>query len=108
MSETITGTLTCTRIAQYRRAGGVLERLLADIASPLPPHEIWVLREDDNIDPRTGRAMFYRAKSGRLPSVLTREMEGRIVTISAAVERWDNGIGGWISRVNLIKSEVSA
>lgn len=103
MTETITGMLTCHRLAQRRRTRNLLAGLVADLVQPLPPHELWVISvldpaspfNNDNGEPYR----IYRTRSGKLPKVLDRALEGQAVTVRATVERWSNGLGGYISRV---------
>lgn len=98
-TETISGTLTCHRWARLRGNGRTtFGSLLADYIAPLPPMEIWTIQSSTEKD-YAGRPRFFKMRSNKLPPCLTREQEGQVVTVRASVTRFDNGLGGYISRI---------
>lgn len=101
-TETITGTLTCHKYARIRGNGRVtLGSLLADYIEPLPPWEIWTIQSTTE-EYQPGRPRLFKMRSNKLPSCLSRDQEGQVVTVRASVKRFDNGLGGYISRASVM------
>lgn len=102
---TLVGTLRRHTYARPRRGRDLLANLIADIVAPLAGFEIWTVevldptsrRRNDNGDPYR----FYRTRSGRLPKALDPAMQDQPVTIKATIERWNNGLGGYLSNVKV-------
>ena len=100
MRETIVGTLVCHRYTRHHRRGSILGRMLLDQLQPLPHAEIWCI--DSATEKRaSGSSVFFKMRSGKLPSCLDRKWEGHRVVVRANVVRWKNGLGGYISHVVL-------
>lgn len=102
--DELTGTLRCDRWRNLRR-GNALVTVMRDIMSPLPDHELWYLHVADDTSPVKdddgNPYRFYKARSGRLPKGIPREMENQEITIKAKVIPWDNGMGGYLERARL-------
>lgn len=100
---TIEGTLVRFQYANYRRGrnGVTVNHLIADIIAPLPPWELWVIKDATKVDYTRNRPFFYRTKSGRKPKALEALEPDTPVSIVATIEPWKNGLGAWISRVTM-------
>lgn len=107
--RTLTGVVTRHTYAQWRKGGRTpLSNLILDVVSPLPASELWSISFDDpssKFKNDSGRPYrFVRTRSGKLPGSLPRELEGKTVTITAIIEPWSNGLGGYMSAVKLVGS----
>lgn len=77
---------------------GYLGPMLADLSNPLPPHELWVVEDQERWVRTGGYRQLYRTRRGRLPASLAHLAEGDTFVALFGLDLWANGLGGYITR----------
>ena len=105
MKVEIEGTFRIFKYANYRRGAlnTALARMVADAVAPLPPRVIYDVMSDRPCKIPQFHGQHFRTRSGRCPKALEGVADGAHVRFLANVDWWENGLGGYITRVTNVK-----